>query len=232
MLPPVFLDELKTRRARMALLIAALLVLSPFGLAALATGSASAYEQCRSKIEPLTAGATVAGIERTEAFVKCEPTSEPVTPMDGATRTESSSTSGTPDTSGPTVDNQYEIYGDCTIAEGAESCVPPLEVVVSPACEGSLDAYVQASRDGLAPPYDPVQIRGVRGASIDGGRKLMLAVGRSTVLIFAETPQLAQQAVAALQIGALANTVTHNAEQALPSEASAGTIARDSACSN
>lgn len=225
----VFVDELRSRRVRVALLATSAVVLMGVALVAWSGSSAVASEECRSKIEPLTAGRSVAGIPRAEAFVSCETVTR--TPVPGGASALTKEDASAQAKAGSTIDNQYEVYGDCDIKAGAQSCVPPVQVVVSPACDGSLESFMQASRDGLAPAFDPVRIRGARGASMDEGRKLMLAVGRSTVLIFAETPALAKQAAAELRSGPMTAPHVRNPDQLLPAEASAATISRDAGCS-
>lgn len=90
------------------------------------------------------------------------------------------------------------IYGDCELAKGSSSCVPPLEIQTWPACERSLADY---SFGGKPMPYrrlasdsraDVVEIQ------FEFGPRIEVYSKSSTIVIFAEDLALAEEAVAQL----------------------------------
>lgn len=84
------------------------------------------------------------------------------------------------------------IYGSCDASE--HGCAPPLSVQVWAACERNPGVYSPAlEREG------PVEVRGVPAYFYEGGRRLELSTGTSTVVIFASDGQAALSAAAALE---------------------------------
>jgi hypothetical protein len=87
------------------------------------------------------------------------------------------------------------VYGDCEPAD-EQGCAPPAEVQVWPACARSLDRC-GSSPDG--PTAERTVVRGVPAVALDGGSQLELQSGRSTVVVFAETPARAARVARALR---------------------------------
>ena len=86
------------------------------------------------------------------------------------------------------------IYGTCEPAEGSEGrCAPPLSVQVWAACERNPMSY-----SPLAGQEPPIEIRGVPAYFYEGGRRLELSTGASTVVIFASGREDALAAADAL----------------------------------
>lgn len=79
------------------------------------------------------------------------------------------------------------IYGDCAPPEGSDegSCAPPMEVQVWNACARNPSFYTQ---DMLNPTPDKTTVRGVPAAYFEGGNRLEIQTGRSTVVIFGDNP--------------------------------------------
>ena len=69
------------------------------------------------------------------------------------------------------------VYGDCT-ADDDMGCAPPLEIQVWPACRRHLALYGSSP---LGPTVERTTVRGVPAAVVDGGTRLELQTGRSTV---------------------------------------------------
>jgi hypothetical protein len=83
----------------------------------------------------------------------------------------------------------YEIqYGNCIVG-GENTCVTPLRVVTSP--DNSFLPGGEAQRR-------QVPVRGVRAVATRGGRTLTVATGSVVVDIYAERPELARAAAAAV----------------------------------
>lgn len=76
------------------------------------------------------------------------------------------------------------VYGDC-VPESDAGCAPPIEIQVWPACRRHLALY--EARYG--PHLDRVSVRGVPAAVLDGGTRLELQTGRSTIVVFADSRQ-------------------------------------------
>ena len=72
------------------------------------------------------------------------------------------------------------IYGSCLPRTGG--CAPPAEIQSWPACKRHLGLY---GPDG--PTLEPAEVRGVPAAFFEGGRRLEIQTGRSTIVIFART---------------------------------------------
>jgi hypothetical protein len=75
------------------------------------------------------------------------------------------------------------VYGDCAPLDDT-GCAPPVEVQVWPACRRSIALY-DSSPVGL--DLERTTVRGVPGAVLDGGTRLELQTGRSTVVVFADS---------------------------------------------
>ena len=82
---------------------------------------------------------------------------------------------------GPT-DYVSFIYGDCAATDGV-GCAPPAEIQVWPACARNLSLY--GRQDG--PPAERATVRGAPALLLEGGRRLELQTGTSTVVVFART---------------------------------------------
>jgi hypothetical protein len=85
------------------------------------------------------------------------------------------------------------IYGTCEPPSDG-GCAPPLSVQVWAACERNPMVYGPGA--GQEPP---IEIRGVPAYFYEGGRRLELSTGSSTVVIFASGRDAALAAAAALQ---------------------------------
>jgi hypothetical protein len=95
-----------------------------------------------------------------------------------------------------TADYVSFVYGDCVADDGA-GCAPPAEIQVWPACRRSLALYDAGAAGSPSP--ERVVARGVPGAFFDGGTRLELQTGRSTVVVFAESRLRVLRIVAALR---------------------------------
>jgi hypothetical protein len=76
------------------------------------------------------------------------------------------------------------VYGDC-VPESDAGCAPPIEIQVWPACRRYLALYDSSYGIDL----DRVTVRGVPAAVLDGGTRLELQTGRSTIVVFADSRQ-------------------------------------------
>jgi hypothetical protein len=86
-------------------------------------------------------------------------------------------------------------YGSCEIAEGATGCTPPLQIHTWPACQRSLADY---SFEGKPLPYRVLgRPNGGEVVEIDFmiDRRIEIYTGDSTIVIFAENPDLALKAI-------------------------------------
>lgn len=88
------------------------------------------------------------------------------------------------------------LYGDCIPPSngmgGYEGgCPPPVQVQVWPACKRNPASYTQ---DMLSPIGDKQTVRGVPAATYEGGRRLEIQTGTSTVVIFAAAELVPQVA--------------------------------------
>jgi hypothetical protein len=77
------------------------------------------------------------------------------------------------------------VYGDCMLPEGEGGCAPPVSIQIWNACNRNPTSYTQ---DMLSPIGDKTAIRGVPAAYFEGGNRLEIQTGRSTVVIFADSP--------------------------------------------
>jgi len=88
------------------------------------------------------------------------------------------------------------LYGDCIPPSDGMGgydggCPPPVQVQVWPACKRNPASYTQ---DMLSPIGDKRTVRGVPAASYEGGRRLEIQTGTSTVVIFAAAELVPQVA--------------------------------------
>ena len=88
------------------------------------------------------------------------------------------------------------VYGDCSAADDA-GCAPPAEIQVWPSCRRNLGLYERAPRAG--PAVERATLRGVPAAFVDGGSRLELQTGRSTVVVFASSRERALRLADALR---------------------------------
>lgn len=92
------------------------------------------------------------------------------------------------------------IYGECRYLEqtdGDTGCSPPLEVQTWPACQRSVADY---EYEGRPYPYRPLpNERGATAASFEGGWRLEVYSGASTVVIFANQEAVAMKALSLLR---------------------------------
>lgn len=96
------------------------------------------------------------------------------------------------------------LYGDCDLdvdpktglADGG--CAYPVEVQTWPACERTLADY---TLDGTTPypRRDVGPLRGVPAASFDGGERIELYAGKSTIVVFGNEPAQVRAAAAELR---------------------------------
>lgn len=85
------------------------------------------------------------------------------------------------------------IYGDCTPPPGA-SCFPPLEVQTWSACRRYHAIYDELPPGfGLKPPK-PSPFRGAKAAWIPSAGGFEVYTGRTTVVVFADSRQVAKRA--------------------------------------
>jgi hypothetical protein len=86
-------------------------------------------------------------------------------------------------------------YGSCVIPPGNEgSCSLPLSIQVWPACA----RYPALYGGGLSPIPKKTRIRGVPAAYFEGGYRLEIQTGASTIVIFGKRARM-RAAVAALE---------------------------------
>jgi hypothetical protein len=97
---------------------------------------------------------------------------------------------------GDTADYVSFVYGDCVPRDDA-GCAPPAEIQVWPSCRRSLVSYDE--RAPARPSVEWLTVRGVPAALLDGGTRLELQTGTSTVVVFASTPARAATIGAALR---------------------------------
>ncbi len=87
------------------------------------------------------------------------------------------------------------VYGECAPHDDA-GCAPPAEIQVWPACRRNLGLYGDALGSRLA---ERTSVRGVPALLFDEGTRLELETGRSTVVVFADTPARLLRIAAALR---------------------------------
>jgi hypothetical protein len=116
------------------------------------------------------------------------------------------------------------IYGDCTPPRAPDGsydggCGPPVQVQVWPACLRNPTLYGGASG---SPAPVRTTLRGLPAASFEGGNRLEIQTGTSTVVIFADSP-----AKVAAALRGVNNTVPTGVD--LPAPA-AGAMTGDLVC--
>jgi len=98
--------------------------------------------------------------------------------------------------SDPTATYVSFIYGDCQATDDL-GCAPPVEVQVWPACIRNPSLY-KSSQPG-APTPENTTARGVPAAFFEGGQRLEIQTGTSTVVVFASTRDDALRVASALR---------------------------------
>jgi hypothetical protein len=88
------------------------------------------------------------------------------------------------------------VHGDCVASDDA-GCAPPAEIQVWPACRRHLGLYERAPPAG--PVVERAVVRGVPAAFVDGGARIELQTGRSTVVVFASSRARALRIAEALR---------------------------------
>lgn len=89
------------------------------------------------------------------------------------------------------------IYGDCDASDGG--CSLPAQVQTWPACDRWYGIYPDPRYGGFFDRPDLTRIRGVPGARFEDGTRIELYIGDVTVVVFADSPERAERAVAALR---------------------------------
>ncbi len=95
-----------------------------------------------------------------------------------------------------TADYVSFVYGECE-PRADTGCAPPAEIQVWPACQRSLALYGVPAP--VSPSLEPVTIHGVPAAFLDGGARLEIQTGTSTVVVFSSTRARATRIGAALR---------------------------------
>lgn len=124
--------------------------------------------------EIFSAGPEVAGLPMTEVVRRCDAAA----PVDEA----------------PANRITY-LYGDCKIAEGATACAPPLQVQTWPACQRNMAGY---SFEGKPLPFKELPRRAdakVVEFNFAQESRTEVYTRSSTIVIFADDPELTRQAV-------------------------------------
>ena len=91
------------------------------------------------------------------------------------------------------VDSVDFTYGSCPLRSADEGCSIPLTIQVWPACA----RYPALYDGGFSPKPQPTTIRGVPAAYFEGGYRLEIQTGASTIVIFGNRGRM-RRAVAAL----------------------------------
>lgn len=94
------------------------------------------------------------------------------------------------------VRNRFEVYGDCDASEG--SCSPPLQIITSPACQGSIDDLLETMASDTGTTGTLSRRRGVRVLTMEDGRTMHVGTGRLTISIFASSARRVRIAFRAL----------------------------------
>jgi hypothetical protein len=120
---------------------------------------------------------------------------------------------------GPLRKNQLSIgfvYGTCEIGSGFDpgGCAPPIEIANEPACARNLGLYV-----GGFPHLRRRTIRGAPAGVLEGGSRLEIQTGTTTVVIFAHSKKKALSVARSLR----GLNVDVTAEDPLP-EAALGVV--------
>jgi hypothetical protein len=101
---------------------------------------------------------------------------------------------------GPMRKNAWSVvftYGTCDVGPGFDSggCAMPVEISNEPACSRNLGMY----GGGLGPQAHPTRLRGAIAAFFEGGSRIELQTGTTTVVIFAFSKREAVQVARALR---------------------------------
>jgi dipeptidyl aminopeptidase/acylaminoacyl peptidase len=92
------------------------------------------------------------------------------------------------------------VYGDCDLDSDVDSpsCLYPLVVQSSPACEANRSTLDQGSPDDRVPVED-TELRGVPAAILDAGRQVELYTGATTIDVYGQDASQVSRAVDAIQ---------------------------------
>ena len=96
-----------------------------------------------------------------------------------------------------TADYVSFVYGDCVPRAPDSGCAPPVEIQVWPACRRNLGLYEASTSRSVS--LETTAFRGVPAALLDGGGRLELQTGTSTVVVFAGTRDRAHRVGASLR---------------------------------
>jgi hypothetical protein len=104
-------------------------------------------------------------------------------------------------------------YGHCKIAEGATGCAPPLQIQTWPACQRALGDY---TFEGKPMPYRRLPSRS--GAEVveiqfEYGPRIEIYTKSSTIVIFAENPDLGEKALTQLRSQEIGNPPATQADE-------------------
>lgn len=137
-------------------------------------------------------GSAFAGLPLADRSQLCQP----AVPSAGASDTNDGDDQS--DSAGPrsAVPFSSVIYGDCQ-ASSDMGCAPPLEIQSWPECRRDRVSYDDAGADDVNARQDTTFGQGpdpLPGASFDDGTRLELYTGTTTIVVFADDPDLAQQA--------------------------------------
>ena len=114
-------------------------------------------------------------------------------------------------------------YRTCEVEPNPETgqveggCVPPLQVVSSPACELPISLYKRYTAPGARPrPLEKTQVRGAPAFSFTGGTKVMLYTGDAVVTITGWHADQVRRAAAQLRAPLSSRGGAHRPDGALP----------------
>lgn len=88
------------------------------------------------------------------------------------------------------------IYGECDAGQDG-GCAPPAEVQIWPACLRNPAVFVKNLE--LLRAEDPIILRGVPAIFYEGGTRLEIQTGRSTVVIFGQSRELVSRIASDLE---------------------------------
>jgi hypothetical protein len=100
------------------------------------------------------------------------------------------------------------LYGDCQ-AQDDQGCPLPLEIQSWPECGRNGGMYGDSAADNALNPSDALQLASapsIPALSFEGGTRIELYTGQTTIVVFAGDPSLALQAADALAQQAAANS--------------------------
>lgn len=87
-----------------------------------------------------------------------------------------------------TADYVSFVYGDCALVAYDDGCTPPVEIQVWPSSVRDLDSSVSAPSGATV---ERTTVKGRPAAFLDEGTRLEIDVGRSTVVVFADSHERA-----------------------------------------